>query len=135
LKDDAVIEVLEIGDIEVVYDFDRLHENQPDKYWATAEEAGFQFGFDAEQVLHVIFLYATPIDGFSEIDREDCDVPFFSGFSEVESYASQKGVRTESGKGSFLGVDREWMRLHFPKYSLHYEYSVGNLRMVTISSR
>jgi hypothetical protein len=46
LKDDEVIEVLEWANMEVVYDFDRLHENTPDVYWASATAEGFQFRFD-----------------------------------------------------------------------------------------
>jgi len=34
LKDDDVINILDRGQVEVVYDFDRSHENIPDRYWA-----------------------------------------------------------------------------------------------------
>jgi hypothetical protein len=46
LKDDDVLEVLDSYQIEnVIYDFDRLHENTADKYWAPCMPAGFQLGF------------------------------------------------------------------------------------------
>ena len=49
LKSDDVLEVLDAFQIEnVVYDFDRLHENTADKYWASAKQAGFQFRFNSE---------------------------------------------------------------------------------------
>ena len=51
LKDNDVIDILEGFEMEIVYDFDRLHEGQPDKYWASAKQAGFQLGFDADQSL------------------------------------------------------------------------------------
>ena len=132
---DEVIEVLEMRDIEVVYDFDRLHENQPDKYWATDKNSGFQFGFDADQILHVIFLYATPTDGFVPIDPGSCDVPLFPSGAEVEAHASRASLRAKRGGTEFLGVRREWVRLEYPGYSLHYEFAAGGLQLVTISGR
>lgn len=50
-----VISLLEGLDMEVIYDFDRLHEGQPDKYWAASESDGFRFGFNSAQTLNVIF--------------------------------------------------------------------------------
>jgi hypothetical protein len=44
LKDDDVIELFERAHIHVVCDFDRSHENVPDRYWAAAKKEGFQFG-------------------------------------------------------------------------------------------
>jgi len=41
LKDDEVVEVLEARDMQVVYDFDRTHENLEDVYWAAAQASGF----------------------------------------------------------------------------------------------
>ena len=135
LKDDEVIEVLEMGDIEVVYDFDRLRENEPDKYWATAKDSGFQLGFDADQILRVVFLYASPTDGFAPVDLGSCDVPFFASGAEVESHASREGLRAKKGGAEFPGVNREWVRLEYPGYSVHYEFAAGGLRLVTISGR
>ena len=34
---DEVIEILEGLDMEVIYEFDRLHENTPDIYWAASK--------------------------------------------------------------------------------------------------
>src|SRR5438876_10511372 len=93
LKDDVVMEVLEDEDIEVIYDFDRLHENTPDKYWASSKRLGFRLRFDASQMLDVIFLYAMSLDGFAQIDRADCDVPLFSSIAEAEAYGAERGAR------------------------------------------
>ncbi|WPH17312.1 hypothetical protein [Variovorax paradoxus] len=59
LKDDAVVEVLDAHDMQVVYDFDRSHENLEDVYWAAAQASGFQFRFDQDQKLDVV--YESPI--------------------------------------------------------------------------
>lgn len=42
LEDDAVPELLEEHDMEVLYRFDRLHEGEPDEYTSPAREAGFE---------------------------------------------------------------------------------------------
>jgi hypothetical protein len=133
LKDEAVIEVLEWGEMEVVYEFDRLHENQPDRYWAVAKDLGFQMGFDAHQTLEVIFLYAAPADGFSAVDRSDCDITFFASVVEVENYGARVKVRVAKGEAEFLGVRRHWAKLDDGDRTLHYEYQGSLLRVVTIS--
>ncbi|NYF20784.1 hypothetical protein HDC36_002245 [Xanthomonas sp. JAI131] len=42
LKDEEIIDILEQFDVDVVYSFDRIHENTPDVYWAAIKSAGFQ---------------------------------------------------------------------------------------------
>lgn len=134
LKDDAIIDVLEWGEMEVVYDFDRLHENQPDKYWAASKKHGFQFGFDSEQRLRVVFLYAEPRDGFSAIDRTDCDIAFFSTIADIEASAPCESTRITKGRAEFLGVGREWAKIDCGTYTVHYEFQAGTLAMVTVSN-
>jgi hypothetical protein len=46
LKDDDVIEVLEIHSMKVWYDFDRSHEGLEDIYWSEAPASGFIFRFN-----------------------------------------------------------------------------------------
>lgn len=133
LKDDAVVEVLEYHDIEVIYEFDRLHENLPDEYWAAAKSDGFLLNFDADQTLQVIFLYASSIEEFSPVDRNDCDIQFFPSLSEVELYAAQRGVRSTKGKRELLEIWRDWVRLEYERYSVHYEFRNGELALVTIA--
>jgi hypothetical protein len=133
LKDDDIIDVLGWGEMEVVYDFDRLHENQPDRYWATAKKRGVQFGFDAHQSLEVIFLYAAPTGDFSAVDPSESDIPFFSTFTEVERYAAQEMAEVTKGEAEFLGSRRRWVRLDYPSHSLHYEFQDGPLALVTVS--
>jgi hypothetical protein len=133
LKDDEIIDFLESAEMEVVYDFDRLHENQPDKYWATAKDRGVQFGFDADQSLELIFLYAVPAEDFSAVDRSESDVPFFSTVAEAEMYAAQEKAGVTKGEAEFLRSRRHWVRLACPNHSLHYEFREGFLTLVTVS--
>jgi hypothetical protein len=97
LKDDDVIAVLEDMGMEVLYDFDRLHEGQPDKYWGASNAAGFQFGFDSAQTLNVIFLHIAPTNGFAAISRQDCDIPLFATASETEILARSSICRSRRG--------------------------------------
>lgn len=133
LKDEGVIEVLEGLDMEVVYDFDRLHEGQPDKYWAASKQAGFQLGFDADQSLDVCFLYITPSDGFAAFSQIDSDIPLFTTAAEVQSFGESQGLQVSKGKAEFMGIARDWVRLGFSTHSVHYEYHGGRLALVTVT--
>jgi hypothetical protein len=131
LKDDDVLDVLESRDIEVIYDFDRLHENTPDKYWATSQKDGFSFRFDENQVLQTIFLYAAPHEGFTPVAR-DCDVLFFSTVQEVERHGQERNLRVFRGKADFLGQHRVWVRLEHQGHSAHYQF-INQLMLVTLT--
>ena len=135
LKDDAVVDVLDYAKMEVVYDFDRLHENTPDKYWAESKKDGFQIGFDADQILCVIFLYCAPIDGFTPITRSDCDVSFFATADEAEAYGTAQEFRITKGKADFLGARRDWVRLEYERYFVHYEFRDGSLALATVTKK
>lgn len=51
--------------MDVVYYFDRLHENTADSYSSSAESAGFEFGFDKRQVLSVMPATAMQLVGLN----------------------------------------------------------------------
>jgi hypothetical protein len=133
LKDNDVIDVLEGFEMEVVYDFDRLHEGQPDKYWASSKQAGFQLGFDAGQSLDVCFLHITPSDGLAAFSLRDSDIPLFTTTAEFQSFGESQGLQVSKGRSEFMGVARDWVRLGFATHSVHYEYHGGRLALVTIS--
>ena len=69
LKSEAVIELLEHYDLDVIYEFDRLHENTPDIYTASSPDGGFELRFGANQQLEAVFLYLSARDGFAAIQR------------------------------------------------------------------
>jgi hypothetical protein len=133
LKDDEMIEILEGSDMEVIYDFDRLHENVPEIYWATSKPQGFQFRFDDSQRLKVVFLHVVPGDGYAAVSQHDCDVPFFDSRQDVEAFGETQHLQVTKGSADFLGVNREWVRLGFSSHSIHYEFRAGSLAMVSIS--
>jgi hypothetical protein len=135
LKDDEVIEVLDYAEMEVVYEFDRSHENTPDEYRTESKKDGFQLVFDADQILDVIFLYAAPVDGFTPVTRSDCDISFFATTEEVELYGVEQKLHTTKGKADFLGARRDWVRLEYDGYSVHYEFRDAGLTLVTLTKK
>ena len=132
LKDDDVIDLLEGFDMQVVYDFDRLHEGQPDKYWAAAQEAGIQFRFDEAQTLDTIFLYIIPDEGFSACAQNDTDVPIFATPAEAQIFGESHRLQIAKGRADFLGVISDWIRLGFGAYFIHYEFRADSLARVTV---
>lgn len=134
LKDDEMIEILEGLDMDVIYDFDRLHEGQPDMYWAASKEDGFQFRFDEAQALDVVFLYITPSDDYAAISRHDCDVLFFGTKEDALAFGEAQHLQVAKGSADFLGVGSEWVRLGFAAHSIHYEFHGGKLARVTITT-
>ena len=134
LKDDEVIGILEGLDMEVIYEFDRLHENMPDIYWATSKSKGFQFRFDDSQRLEVVFLHITPDDGFTAVSQDDCDVPFF-GSKQRGGIRQAQHLQVTKGSADFLGVHRDWLRLSFATHSINYTFQRGSLATVTIIRR
>lgn len=133
LKDDDVIDILEGFDMQVVYDFDRLHEGQPDKYWASSKEAGLQLGFGADQILDVCFVYIAPNEGFAAFSQKDFDIPIFTTIAEVQLFGESHGLQVSIGTAEFMGVTRDWVRLGFVTYSVHYEYRGGSLALITLT--
>lgn len=133
LKDDDVIDILESMEMDVIYDFDRLHEGQPDKYWATSRKEGIQLRFDAAQTLDTIFLYVTPANDFAAFSTRDCDIPVFTTAAEAQAFGEAQRLQLSKGRTDFLGVSRDWIRIGFGSYLVHYEFHAGSLALVTVS--
>jgi hypothetical protein len=135
LKDHEIIDILESLKMDVIYDFDRLHEGQPDKYWAASKEAGLQLGFDQAQNLTTVFLYLKPRDGFARFSVQDCDAPIFASLAAAEEFALAQNLQITKGKSALLGLSRDWVRLGFGTYSIHYEFHGKDLALVTLSQK
>jgi len=136
LKDDEIIEVLENFDIDVIYDFDRLHEGMDDVYWATSTAEGFQFRFDEDQVLDTIFLYIEARDGFTPIARNEIDVPVFETFDAALRECSRKGISFKQSQGD-PGTEmyKLWIKLDLYTHTVHYQFNEGALCMITLGSK
>jgi hypothetical protein len=134
LKSDELLDLLETYDIEVIYDFDRTHENIPDQYWATAHELGMQLRFDEHQVLRTIFLSLTQEGGFTPTDLRQSDIQLFESKQEVRNFAAENGIATSEGETEFFGSKHDWIRLDYSGHSVHYDFGGGPLRKVTLNS-
>ena len=132
LKDDEVIDLLEMWDMEVIYEFDRTHENLPDAYWAANKEQGIQLRFDEHQVLKTIFIYQKEVDGFSPADPSFTGVSPFPSIEAVRAHTKEKEIATTEGKAEWLGEPREWIRLEFSDSTIHYEFRNRELGLITL---
>ena len=132
LKDPQIIEILESYEVDVVYDFDRLFENQPDLYWAHFYSEGLLFRFDARQHLDTIFIYLQPTDEFAAHSREELDIQLFASLEETRKFAESKGFEHTSSSGK-EGIP-EWVRVSHPTCYVHYQFGPEGLSLVTIMS-
>jgi len=134
LKDDVVMEILECNDIDVVYDFDRTHEGMEDVYWADSKESGFQFRFDENQKLDVIFLYMVERDGFTPISRNEVDVPIYESFEQAKSdfEANNLEYKKPPIEDPADPWYQRWIKTHNGVYTRHYEFKDNKPRMITL---
>ncbi|MFN3168378.1 MAG: hypothetical protein ACE37H_15070 [Phycisphaeraceae bacterium] len=134
LKSDVVIELLDVTDAKVIYDFDRLKENLPDQYWVSIREHGVQLCFDEFQVCHTIFVYTREADDFRPVDRSVLDIPCFEARSEAKGWACSQGLRIEQGQVELFGVSRDRLKVFRNSYSVHDEFHDGQLYLITLAS-
>jgi hypothetical protein len=136
LKDDGIVERLDDWDVEVIYDFDRTHENIEDVYWAQAKDLGITMRFDQTQTLNTVFIYLKPIDGHTPFSPSNLeDVHAFNTVSEVEQHAVERGIAfRKSFRPDGLPPAGEWIRLEYPQHRVHYDFREGDLHILTISS-
>ena len=131
LKSDEVIDVLECDDLEVIYSFDRLHENQPDEYWVASKAEGVQMRFNEDQVLDTLFFYIQPDEGFSMCDSDSLGVPVFDSRDSARTYATQSGLPVIEGEVNFLGVHRKWIKIDFGSHLHHSEFRGEKLHVMS----
>ena len=125
LKSDTIVEILEHFSMEVVYDFDRLREGTDDRYWSEAKAQGFQFRFNKDQRLDVIFLYAAPSSGFSCADVGAMDVPTYPTLESARAEFERGGIPFKAGAG--------YIKALLGSHSRHYEFRDGVLSLITLS--
>jgi len=127
LKDDEIIDILERYGVEVVYSFDRLHENSPDIYWAPIKSAGIELRFNEHQLLEAIFCYVSPREGFSAASTETIGVPVFASFALAEQACLRNGVNYQVS-----APPGHWLKVLGSGYDTHYAFDGGCLSMVTL---
>ncbi len=132
LKDPQIIEILEHYDVDVIYDFDRLVENQPDVYWARLYSQGLLFRFDASQRLDTIFVYVRSTNEYAAHSYKELDFEIFRNLAEARKFAESKHLKYAIGSGA-VGVP-EWIRIARPTCYVHYQFGPEGLSLVTIMS-
>jgi len=134
LKDDEVLEFIEDYDVgDVVYDFDRSHENMEDIYWAASHSAGFQMRFNQDQVLETIFCYIVKSGEFDPISQNLIGVPVYKTFDEAEEASRKAGVVysvSDASKGREFY--KMWLRMESPDAWVHYQFQDGKVGRVTL---
>jgi hypothetical protein len=128
LKDDDIIELLDRYDVEVIYSFDRLHENSPDNYLALIKPAGVELRFNELQVLETIFCYIAPREGFDAVSPEAIGAPAFGSFELAKGSCLQDGIKYEVSANPGA-----WLKVHRPGYKTHYAFENGRLSMITLT--
>lgn len=77
--------MFETYEVDVLYRYDRTHENMDDKYVAEIPEMGLEFLFDSSQHLSTIFMKKVDHNGFKPFDGHDPrSVPFQTGIEAIE---------------------------------------------------
>ncbi|MGJ8678456.1 MAG: hypothetical protein ACSHX0_13140 [Akkermansiaceae bacterium] len=127
LKDPLIIDVLECADLDVIYGFDRLNENQPDEYWVSAHEDGVEMHFDAHQLLNTIFFYLEPDGDFRSCAPDTIGLPTFDSRQAVREYADSSNLRYDQGETDFLGIHREWVKVNHGTHLHHLEFRESRL--------
>jgi hypothetical protein len=134
LKEDDIIDVLEFYEIEnVIYDFDRSHENIEDAYWASAIAAGFQLRFNQDQVLQTIFCCIAPLEGFSPVSQDIVGAPIYETFDDAEGACRRNELRystSDSRKGPEF--HKLWLRVEAAEVWTHYQFEDGSLVRLTL---
>lgn len=130
LKDAAIIELLQVYDVDVIYSFDRLFENQADEYWASAKSEGLEFRFDENQRLATLFVYVRGNDEYSPRDISDSDIEIFNTPAEVIEFVNKHDLShaTNLSKPNIP----HWVRIDYPDISVHYGFGKTDLGRITL---
>lgn len=135
LKSDFLCDLFETYDVEVIYEYDRTHENLKDEYHAEVEKLGLEFLFNKEQKVIALFMENSDHDGFNPFEPPDPRIVSFESRKGAENYANENNIKYESHKekkDSFFGVIPDWVKFYFNEYSIHYEFNKNGIAKVTI---
>ncbi len=131
LKDEVLLDLFETYDVDVVYCYDRLHENMPDAYHASLPRLGLEFIFNSDQILTTLFIKRVDIDGFNPIENDERLI-YFSSINDVVRHAGAANLKLKQGEVDAFGKQRVWARLDLDDYAIHYEFINADLSKVTL---
>lgn len=135
LKSDEVIDLLEGNALDVIYQFDRLHEGDADSYVVHAYDSGFEMRFDEQQILRTIWCHIQGKAPVSNIAGDVIGVPIFRSTEEARLASGTLGARfTFAENVKLLGTSLNWAKLTFDDRSWHYQFDDAGLTLVTLST-
>ncbi|EDM25262.1 hypothetical protein LNTAR_24823 [Lentisphaera araneosa HTCC2155] len=135
LKSDFLVDLFETYDVEVIYMYDRNHEDMEDEYRCSIEEMGLEFIFDNNQNLKTLFLNIVNHSGYNPFEGEDPRNSNFTSINEVIEYAKNNSLKykfREAGTEFIFGKIPEWAKVFYGNYSVHYKFENKTLFGVTI---
>ncbi|MDO9484188.1 MAG: hypothetical protein Q8Q84_12525 [Hydrogenophaga sp.] len=135
LKDDFINDLFETYDVEVIYDYDRNHENMPDRYRAEIPDLGLEFVFDENQIFLTLFIDQKEIQKWNPFQDDQARLKKFSSKSSAREFAKENEISVTEGKAEFMGTESDWIRFDFPAYSIHYGFVSGILKKLTIQNK
>ena len=133
LKNDVLCDLFETYDVQVKYEYDRLHEGLASEYWAEIPVLGLNFHFNEDQLFSTLYIRPVDIQTFDPF--EDDTLMKFDSKADAMHYATSHGIQTTEGKVDFMGELSDWIRFEFDNYSIHYEYVQSKLNLITIQAK
>lgn len=134
LKSEELIDLFESNGVDVIYMYDRMYEGRSDEYIAVIKELGIQFIFNENQILSTIFIHLKN-EEFQSANLEDLDLSAFDSKNDLMKYAQKNSLKYSEGMAVLFGQEREWLKLDFLSYTVHYEFRENSLSLVTLQSK
>ncbi len=138
LKSEFLIDLFETYDVEVIYTYDRNHENMEDEYYCEITKMGLTFVFDESQRLRTLFMKNAVHDGYNPFVGDDPRNFTFKNSAEAKKYANQNSIKIEhSPKQSspIFGEIPEWVKFHFERFTMHFQFEDEGFSMVTLERK
>lgn len=134
LKSEELIDLFESNEVDVIYMYDGMYEGRSDEYIAVIKELGIQFIFNENQILSTIFIHLKN-EEFQSANLEDLDLSAFDSKNDLMKYAQKNSLKYSEGMAVLFGQEREWLKLDFLSYTVHYEFRENSLSLVTLQSK
>ena len=135
LKSYFICDLFETYDVNVIYEFDRTHENIADNYRAGLPELGLEFLFNEHQKLIAIFIKLAVVSSYNPFNVYDERVDLCNlKTPELVNNVNLEAINKSVGNSKFLGKEISWIKFQYEGYSIHYQFEVFELQMITIQT-
>jgi len=137
LKSDFLIDLFETYDVDVIYTYDRAHENMEDEYRCGIPDMGLEFIFDDSQKLTTLFMTKIEHSGYNPFEGDDPRMTPFQTADEAMRIARTNSIdamHQKAKEDSFFGVIPEWVKFTFNNHSIHYQFDDTGISCVTLQT-